>query len=189
MWSCRACSRERPRKRTRRWRRSVVRLVPSRRSPERTGDRGGPRATARDLLASAFVVTVTPRRVARGAMPSSAVGARARGRWRTARPRSADDGPVACGDRVTVPRSRVAASLSPAFLVREARWRERPRASCRDVLTRQPIVLRTARLSATGRFLFRIGAGALQQCGAGASGAPVLWSTPRAMPLLEDFFF
>ena len=54
------------------------------------------------------------------------------------------------------------------------------------VLTRRPIVLRTVPLSATGRFLFRIGAGALRQCSAGASGAPVLWSTPPAMPLSED---
>ena len=76
----------------------------------------------------------------------------------------------------------------PRFLVREDAYvcASGPAPLRGGVLTRRPIVLRTAPLSATGRFLFQIGAGALRQCSAGASGAPVLWSTPRAMSLSED---
>ena len=94
---------------------------------------------------------------------------------------------VACGDRVPAAPVRSRHSL-PRFLVREDAYvRASGPAPLRGgVLTRRPIVLRTAPLSATGRFLFRIGAGALRQCSAGASGAPVLWSTPPAMPLSED---
>jgi len=52
----------------------------------------------------------------------------------------------------------------PRFLVREDAYvRASGLAPLRGgVLTRRPIVLRTAPLSATGRFLFRIGAGALR---------------------------
>ena len=94
---------------------------------------------------------------------------------------------VACGDRVPAAPVRSRHSL-PRFLVREDAYvRASGPAPLRGgVLTRRPIVLRTAPLSATGRFLFRIGAGAQRQCSAGASGAPVLWSTPPAMPLSED---
>jgi len=83
---------------------------------------------------------------------------------------------VACGDRVPAAPVRSRHSL-PRFLVREDAYvrASGPAPFRGGVPTRRPIV-----------FLFRIGAGALRQCSAGASGAPVLWSTPPAMPLSED---